>query len=110
MIYKILLGIAIIYLYKEHYENYTDKNKADNNDKNKDDDKNKDNDGNKNDDIKKDNEKIFFDFLNDIYLSIANGNLNYSIKDEELLDNLKDKIIINLIKPISVQCVNMFKD
>ena len=79
MIYKILLGIAIIYLYK-------------------------------NDIIKKDDEKIFFDFLNDIYLSIANGNLNYSIKDEELLDNLKDKIIINLIKPISVQCVNMFKD
>ena len=81
MIYKILLGIAIIYLYK-------------------------------NDIIKKDDEKIFFDFLNDIYLSIAHGNLNYSIKDEELLDNSKEinKIIINLIKPISVQCVNMFKD
>ena len=112
MIYKILLGIAIIYLYKEHYENYTDKNKVDKNDKNKDDDKNKDNDGNKNDDIKKDNEKIFFDFLNDIYLSISNGNLNYSIKDKELLDNLKkiNKLIINFVKPISVQCVNLFKD
>ena len=90
LIYKILLGFITIAACKAFFENNFFPNDINNNNF----------------------YKICIDLLNDIYLSVINGNLNYSLNNKELLDNSKEiiKKIINLIKFFAIQNINLFKD
>ena len=61
------------------------------------------------------NDKIrakIFNLVNDIVLTIINGNTSYKIMNKEMFDdyeNDKEKLILSL-KQMSYECVNIFKD
>ena len=99
---KIFLSLLILYI---HILN--DKDKQNDND-NIDDDIN----NNKNNDHDKDMIKEIIDLVNDIFLTVINGNNNYTLNKKEILDNFKEvkKYIFSLIKSITIESINMFKD
>ena len=91
LIYKIILGIITLRIHGHYFK---EKQKYDGNSK----------DNN--------NDKELINLINDVYLSVINGNLNYSLNSRELLDNLKEltKKILYVIKSQVIEVVNIFKD
>ena len=56
--------------------------------------------------------KKYLDLLTDIFLTILNGNMNYSFNNKEILWDLKTikKELLTLIKSCLIKGINMFKD
>ena len=81
------------------------------NDKEKQNDKENDKENNENDNDK-DMIKKIIDLVNDIFLTVINGKLNYTLNKKELLDNFKEIeiFILSFIKSITIKSVNLFKD
>jgi len=56
--------------------------------------------------------KKYLDLVTDIFLTIINGNMNYSFDNKEILYDLKTikKELLTLIKSYLIKGINMFKD
>ena len=56
--------------------------------------------------------KKFYNLINDIFLTVINGNYSYQIKNKEMFDDFKEDIngVLVFLKNISFACVNFFKD
>ena len=67
---------------------------------------------NKNSDNFDNRVKKYLDLLADIFLTIINGNMNYSFNNKEILCDLKTikKELLTLIKSYLIKGINMFKD